>query len=69
MNHWSGRNYQTRHRRLSSIDLAGLVYSRSSRSGVVIINWATVAAGKLGVLVAGAREKQRHLERCLAAVL
>ena len=50
---WRAVSLQTRFRHLSDIDLGGIEFNMQSGEGVVIVNWGTIAEGKLGILLAG----------------
>lgn len=58
---WSAVNFTTQYRNLSDIDLADIEYDQKTGEGAVIINWGTVLAGKLFVLMAGSEEYQKAL--------
>lgn len=66
---WRAITVPTRHRTLNGIDLDGLEFNMRSGEGVVIVNWGTVLAGKLSVLLAGSPDIQDRLELELAARL
>ncbi len=66
---WYAVTLSTRHRNLADIDLSGLEFERESGRGVIIVNWGTVLAGKLMVLIAGPEAYQETLRRELAARL
>ena len=58
---WSAVTMSTYHRQLSTIDLSGIEYDPGTGEGVILVNWGTVLAGKLVVLLAGSREVQDAL--------
>jgi len=58
---WSSITMDTRYRRLSDIDLGQLEYDADSGEGVILVNWGTVLAGKLSVLLAGSVPRQEAL--------
>ncbi len=58
---WTARSFETRHRRLSEIDLRGIEYDAKTGEGVVIVNWGTLLEGKLMLLLAGSPEYQDAL--------
>jgi hypothetical protein len=66
---WYAVTFSTRHRNLADIDLSGLEYEHQSGQGVIIVNWGTVLAGKLMVLIAGSENYQEMVRRELAARL
>lgn len=62
---WSSITLTTRHRSLEAIDLSGIEYNPKTARGVILVNWGTVAAGKLMVLLAGTAEQQEALRLVL----
>jgi len=58
---WSALNLSTDCRRLADIDLSGIEFDKATGIGVVIVNWGTVLAGRLAVLLAGPPEHQERL--------
>jgi hypothetical protein len=66
---WVAMSLSTRHRKLADIDLEGIEFDPHSGDGVVIVNWGTINAGKLIVLVAGSQQRQRSLTVALDARL
>lgn len=66
---WSAINYSTRYRSLSQIDLSGIEFNINTGKGVIVVNWGTILAGKIGILIAGSREYQSEIEVELAARL
>ncbi len=58
---WIAINMSTRHRALSDINLDGIEYNPETGSGVIIVNWGTVLAGKIMMLLAGSRAYQDEL--------
>ena len=58
---WFAVQLTTNLRSLSDIDLTGLEYSSPTKTGVVIFNWGSILAGKLGVLLIGPRHIQQAL--------
>jgi len=59
---WITKTYNTQHRDLSSLDLAGLEYNATTGEGVILVNWGTVLVGKLMILLAGSPAYQEKLE-------
>jgi len=59
---WLAKECHTRHERLDDINLEGIEYDSMTKIGIVIVNWGTVLAGKLGVLIAGTQRQQAGLE-------
>ncbi len=66
---WYAVTLSTRHRNLADIDLSGLEYERETGRGVIIVNWGTVLAGKLMVLIAGPEAYQQATRQELEARL
>ena len=66
---WSAVNMQTRHRTLADIDLGDIEYDDRTGEGAIIVNWGTVLAGKLMILMAGSRDYQDALQVELEARL
>ena len=62
---WVARDMHTRHDSLAEIDLSGLEFDPQTNTGTVIVNWGTVLAGKLGMLIAGTPDEQQRLEAML----
>lgn len=59
---WTAVQLPTRHRHLVDLDLRSIEYDPASRSGVIIVNWGTVRAGRIGFLLAGSAERQKALK-------
>jgi len=59
---WVALDLVTRHSSVADIDLRGIELDPKAGVGVVLLNWGTVLVGKLGVLLAGTREEQEHLD-------
>lgn len=66
---WSAVTLSTRHRTLAAIDLSEIEYDSNSGEGLVIVNWGTLPAGKLMVLMAGSSAYQEALSVELEARL
>ncbi|NJN21791.1 MAG: ATP-grasp domain-containing protein [Leptolyngbya sp. RL_3_1] len=66
---WMSATCPTRYRSLSEINLAELEYSPTTGKGVILVNWGTVQAGKISVLLAGSPEEQVQLQTQLQARL
>ena len=62
---WCSLTMNTRHRDIASIDLSGIEFDPKAGTGVIIINWGTVLAGSLMVLVAGQDDEQIVLTMAL----
>ncbi|MFW2373119.1 MAG: ATP-grasp domain-containing protein [Gammaproteobacteria bacterium] len=66
---WSAISVSTQYHSLSDIDLSGIEFDRKTGEGVIIVNWGTVLAGKLVMLLAGDSDIQAKLEVELASRL
>lgn len=66
---WSSRTFDTKHSKLSDIDLKDIEYDNSTGEGAIIINWGTIKVGKLMILLAGSSEYQDALAVELSARL
>ena len=62
---WIYEEMETIHRSLKDIDMNGIEFNPDTKTGVVIVNWGTVLAGKIGVLIAGTIEQQNALRKKL----
>lgn len=58
---WLAEHIETRHRKLSDIDLTDIEYNPETKVGIVLVNWGTICEGKLGVLIAGDAEQIKVL--------
>jgi len=58
---WQLRSFQTGCRHLADLPLWELEYSPAEQRGIVLINWGTVQAGSLQILIAGTAEQQDSL--------
>lgn len=62
---WMAKEFVTRYRQLSEIDLTGIEFDAKSGTGVILVNWGTVLVGKLGVLIAGSEVEQERIASLL----
>jgi hypothetical protein len=62
---WVHEGFKTRYRHLADINLSDLEFDPKTKTGVVLINWSPILAGKLGVLITGSPEKQASLRDAL----
>ncbi len=62
---WQAIVLDSRHRSLTDIDLSGLEYDPATSEGLVVFNWGSILAGKLGVLAAGDETMQEALLKAL----
>lgn len=58
---WIALNCDTHARSLADIELKDIEYNPQTGEGVVIFNWGSVLAGKLGVLIAGDKKTQNEI--------
>ena len=58
---WCALTFDTRHRSLATIDLDNIEYDPYTGQGVILVNWGTVLAGKLSLLLAGSLSHQKSL--------
>jgi hypothetical protein len=66
---WSSATYSTSLRTLKDLPLQDLAYDSTTGKGVVLINWGTIQAGKVSVLLAGPAREQTALGQALQARL
>lgn len=55
---WSGATYRTEKRSLQDFSLADLTYDPATGKGLILVNWGTIKAGKISVLLAGSEVEQ-----------
>ena len=58
---WSALSFDTSHRTLAAINLDNIEYDPYTGQGVILVNWGTVLAGKLSILLAGSLSQQKSL--------
>jgi len=58
---WRSKEIHPQVRKLADLNWEGLTFDPSTKTGVVLVNWGTIATGKLSVLVAGNRQQQSEL--------
>ena len=58
---WLALNCSTSLRHLQDLDLSGLEFNPKIKKGISLVNWGSILAGKLGVLIAGTRAEQAAL--------
>jgi hypothetical protein len=66
---WSSATYTTQVRSLKDLSIEDLAYDSATGKGVILINWGTIQAGKLSVLLAGSEGEQAALGQELQARL
>jgi hypothetical protein len=66
---WSSATYATQLRALKDLKLQDLAYNPTTGKGIVLINWGTIQAGKVSVLLAGTEADQTALGNELQARL
>lgn len=59
---WVAKEFKTRHQQLADLDLSGIEFDPGTRTGIVLVNWGTILASKIGVLIAGTPRQQLALE-------
>jgi len=62
---WSTGTYPTTLRSLKELDLKDLAYDPETGKGIILINWGTIRAGKISVLLAGTEAEQAALETAI----
>lgn len=62
LTNWVAKEIDTRYRKLADVDLSGIEYNPVTRTGIIIVNWGTILAGKIGVLISGLKLDQEELE-------
>ena len=58
---WCSETLRTDYRSVSELNLEGLEFDPVTKTGIVLVNWGTVQAGYLTVLLAGSVEQQADL--------
>ncbi|MEM9265409.1 MAG: ATP-grasp domain-containing protein [Cyanobacteria bacterium P01_F01_bin.13] len=58
---WCSETLHVDCRQLKELSLEGLEFDPATKTGVVLVNWGTIQAGKLTVLLAGSVEQQANL--------
>ncbi len=58
---WCSETLHTDYRQLAELDLDGLEFDPVTKTGVVLVNWGPIQAGKVTVLLAGSPMQQAHL--------
>jgi hypothetical protein len=66
---WLAIQLETSCRHLAEIYLDDLAFDPHTGRGVVLVNWGSIKAGKLGFLIAGDVDEQEHLKHLLQARL
>lgn len=66
---WSTLTFSTKYRNLKDIDLTDIEFDKKSSEGAILVNWGTVLAGKVMILLAGSKEYQQALKLELEARL
>lgn len=60
---WCSETVYTDCRQLADLDMTELEFDPITKTGVVLVNWGTIQAGKLTVLLAGSPEQQTNLSQ------
>ena len=58
---WQARNFSTHFRHIADLPLQDLEYNPADQSGIVVVNWGTILAGQLMLLIAGTPVQQQAL--------
>lgn len=66
---WIAKEFATRHRTLSDLDLSRVELNPENGVGIILVNWGTIFAGKIGIRLVGPPEVQDELEAGLRAPL
>jgi hypothetical protein len=66
---WCSATHKTSLRSLKDLPLEDLTFNPSKGTGVILVNWGTIQAGKLSVLLAGSEAEQNDLNAELKARL
>ena len=66
---WSSVTYKTPKRSLQDFKFADLAFNPATQQGIILINWGTIKAGKLSLLLAGSEAEQTELGNELQARL
>ena len=69
LKHWAHETFDTPHRSLRDIDLSGLEFEEPRHTGIILVNWGSILAGKLGILLVGSPETQLELRQAVKARL
>jgi len=62
---WTSETFTGKFHSIQDIDLSGIEFNPESGIGAIIVNWGSVLAGKITVLLAGPVEIQQHLRAAL----
>ena len=60
---WCSGTLYTDYQQLIDLVLEGLEFDPATKTGVVLVNWGTIQAGKVTVLLAGSPVQQADLSR------
>jgi hypothetical protein len=67
---WQGRYFRPATiRKLEDIRLGHLEYDSRRKTGVVLVNWGMIAAGKVGVMLVGSNDDQDEMVAELASIM
>jgi len=62
---WTAENFSTRIRSLRQLDLSGIEFNQQQGSGIILVNWGTILAGNISVLLVGSDTQQQALRQQL----
>jgi len=60
---WFSEIFTTKKSDLAAIDIAGIEFDPSSGTGIILINWGMILAGKIEIMFAGNQKQQADLRR------
>ena len=58
---WSSITLSTEHKNFDQLDFSDIEYNDETGEGMIIVNWGTILAGKIMVLLSGSKEYQEAL--------
>ncbi|MEA1937208.1 MAG: ATP-grasp domain-containing protein [Patescibacteria group bacterium] len=62
---WVAKNFETNITTFDNLNLEGIEYDSSRKSGVIVVNWGCISDRKIGVLIAGNQDEQNRIEEKL----
>ncbi len=62
---WTSETFTTEFRSINQIDLSGIEFNSKSGVGAIIVNWGSILAGRVALLLAGPVEAQNELKGVL----
>ncbi len=58
---WSTATCAVKARGIAELDLTGLTFDPATGEGIILVNWGTIQAGKVGLLLGGSGERSAQL--------